>query len=302
MGMPVEVGGRESVVSASTESDVLLVSDPGVDSEQVGQWILEAKPAVTVFVAHGDGEYTRDRLSGIGPAVDHIVAVSRHVQREVCQGWPVSMILNGVDPRRLVKTQPREISRQALGFGDRDFVVGFVGRFSEEKNPQLVIDAVAQLPPRYKALLIGHGYMRSNLVEQCMASTPGRFVILEGDGELGDLYASMDTLVMPSRLEGYGLVAMEAMMCGVPVIATPYGMIADLVSDHVNALVVPPTASEIARAAMELGEHPSLRRSVIAGGKRLANLTGYASQMAREYERLLCDLWLAAQERPNANR
>jgi glycosyltransferase involved in cell wall biosynthesis len=73
-----------------------------------------------------------------------------------------------------------------------DFVVGIVGRFCEEKNPQLIVEAVAQLPRRYKALYIGHGYMRSELVEQCLAMLLGRFVLLEGDGDLGDLYATMD--------------------------------------------------------------------------------------------------------------
>jgi hypothetical protein len=100
MGMPVEVGGRQSVINAASQCDVLLISDPGPQSADVCQWILEAKPPVTVFVAHGDGDYTRDRLSGIGPAVDHIVAVTKHVHRAVCEGWPVSMILNGVDPHR----------------------------------------------------------------------------------------------------------------------------------------------------------------------------------------------------------
>lgn len=100
MGMPVEVGGRDSVVAAAAECDVLLVSDPGCNSHTVASWINEARPALTIFVAHGDGNYTADRMAGIGFAVDHIVAVTQHVRRAVCDGWPVSVILNGVDPKR----------------------------------------------------------------------------------------------------------------------------------------------------------------------------------------------------------
>lgn len=302
MGMPVEVGGRESVIQAASQCDVLLVSDPGSDPGRVCEWILEAKPPVTVFVAHGDGEYTRDRLQGIGPAIDHIVAVTRHVQREACAGWPVSVILNGVDPHRLVKTQPRHVSRQQIGVGPNDFVVGFVGRFSEEKNPMLIVDAVARLPSHYKALLVGHGAMREKLIQRCLSLLPGRFILTEGDGNLGDLYASMDAFVLPSRLEGYGLVSMEAMMCGVPVIGTSCGMIADLVTDHVDGLVIAPDATEIAKAIRKLGEHPLLRRAIARGGRRLANRCGYASQMARKYEQLLASLWLKAQRRSCADR
>lgn len=302
MGMPVEVGGRESVIHAASQCDVLLVSDPGCNPAVVCEWILEAKPPLTVFVAHGDGEYTRNRLQGIGPAIDHVVAVTRHAQREACVGWPVSVILNGVDPHRLVKTQPRQISRQQIGVCPNDFVVGYLGRFSEEKNPQLIIEAVAQLPSHYKALLVGHGHMREELIQRCMALLPGRFILMDGDGNLGDLYASMDAFVLPSRMEGYGLVSMEAMMCGVPVIGTPCGMIADLVTDHVDGLVVAPDATDIAKAIRRLGEHPHLRRSIAAGGRRLANRWGYASQMARKYEQLLATLWLKAQGGSCADR
>ncbi len=294
MGMPVEVGGRESVIAAASQCDVLLVSDPGKHSQDVAHWILQAKPPLVVFVAHGDGAYTASRMAGIGSAVDHIVAVTEHVRDEVCDGWPVSVILNGVDPQRLVQTRPRGVLRRNLGFSAEDFVVGFVGRFSEEKNPQLVVDAVERLPSHAKLLLVGHGCLEEELVRQCRSRLLGRFVIMEGDGDLGDVYAAMDTLVMPSRLEGYGLVAMEAMMSGVPVVATPFGMVADLVTDHVHAMVVDPNANAIAAAIHKLAQFPHFRQLIIRGGRELASRTGYASEMAVQYEQLLTQLWMEA--------
>ncbi|MCC9602336.1 glycosyltransferase family 4 protein [Stieleria sp. JC731] len=302
MGMPVEIGGRESVMRAAKDCDIMLISDPGPRSHEVCQWLKESPPPISIFIAHGDADYTRDRLSKVGEAVDHIIAVTEHVREEVCEGWPVSVVLNGVDPHRLVRTQPRSVSREALGFSDDDFVVGFVGRFSEEKNPDLVLSALARLPRQCKALLIGYGPMRDSLLEQAMKRLPGRFVITEGNGDLGDYYASMDTFVMPSRFEGYGLVAMEAMMAGVPVIGTPYGMVADLITDGVNGAVVAPDAGEIAAAIEKLRSFPTYRNAIIQGGIELAEKYGYASEMARGYEDLLSKLWLKRKAASDANR
>lgn len=101
----------------------------------------------------------------------------------------------------------------------------------------------------------------------------------------------MDTLVMPSELEGYGLVAMEAMMCGVPLIATPFGMVADLVTDGVDGLVVSLAVDSIVDAIAKLDKSPELCRCLVSGGRRLAERSGYAATMAREYESLLWHLW-----------
>ncbi|OYP38811.1 glycosyltransferase family 4 protein [Rhodopirellula sp. MGV] len=295
MGMPVEIGGRESVQQAARDCDILFVSDPGPQSLAVCEWLKESPPPISIFVAHGDAAYTRDRLSKVGDAIDHIIAVTDHVRDEVCEGWPVSVVLNGVDPHRVVRTRPKAVSREQFGFSNDDFVVGFVGRFSEEKNPNLVLDAVARLPRHVKVLLVGYGPMLDGLLQTAMKRIPGRFVITEGNGDLGDHYAAMDTLVMPSRFEGYGLVAMEAMMAGVPVIGTPYGMVADLVTDGVNGMVVAPESKQISAAIEKLASFPNLRQAIIQGGFELAEQFGYASEMARNYEDLLADLWMKHQ-------
>ena len=147
-GIPVEIGGRESIRRASADCDVLIISDPGERPD----WVAEVRSKLNVFVAHGDGPWTRDRMEMLAPAIHHVIAVSNRVVETVCQGFPTTMIPNGVDPVHLTRSRPRHEVRASMGFGPDDFVLGYVGRFSPEKNPGAAIEAVTLLPPRFKAL------------------------------------------------------------------------------------------------------------------------------------------------------
>lgn len=82
------------------------------------------------------------------------------------------MILNGVDQRHIAARYSAQEMRRRLGFAEDDFVVGFAGRFSPEKQPQRVIEAVSSLPPDTKALLVGWGALRYQLMDLCSQLIP----------------------------------------------------------------------------------------------------------------------------------
>src|SRR5207237_1415676 len=148
MQVPVEVGGAACVRQAARESDVLLCWGP----RELGKWLTHDRPRLCVFVAHGEGHWTRQLLEGCAPVVDHIIAVSRRVKERVVDGLPATIIPNGVDTAHLARTRTESSTREALGFGPNDFVLGYVGRFSHEKRPHLLVDAVARLPHSFTAL------------------------------------------------------------------------------------------------------------------------------------------------------
>lgn len=82
--------------------------------------------------------------------VDHVVAVSSIVREQVCGGFATSVILNGVDQRHIACRESREEMQRRLGFAQEDFVVGFSGRFSPEKNAHLMIEACEEFGPEAK--------------------------------------------------------------------------------------------------------------------------------------------------------
>jgi glycosyltransferase involved in cell wall biosynthesis len=289
VGVPVEVGQRDSMLRACEDCDVLLVSDPGEQPE----WVEQVRAPLCVFVAHGDGDWTRRRLDRLAPAIHHVIAVSRLVQAAVCNGFPSTVIPNGVDPLHLTRCRPRHEVRASLGFRPDDFVLGFVGRFSPEKRPFAVVEAVARLPHHFKALLVGFGPLREELLERANDLIPGRFAILRGEDHMGDLYAAMDSFCLVSDSEGYGLAIMEAMMAGKPVITTNVGLVPEAILDRVNGLIVQGDAASISAAAALLEHHRDWAASVGNEARELAERIGYASTMAERYADLMESLWTA---------
>jgi glycosyltransferase involved in cell wall biosynthesis len=136
----------------------------------------------------------------------------------------------------------------------------FVGRLSEEKGVRELIEATRGLPH----VIIGDGPLRDEVPDAIGFVPPA---------ELGPYYERAAIVVCPSRREGYGMVAREAMAHGRPVVATRVGGLADAVEDGVTGLLVAPRDSGALRAALErlLGD-PDLRR----------RLGGAARERARE--------------------
>lgn len=285
--VPVEIGGAESVRVACRECDVLLISDSSVAVDE----FLDVRPPLCIFVAHGDCVWTKERLDAFTPVIDHVVAVSGVVQANMCSGHSSTVISNGVDPSRLVVTHPRQQIRESLGFRADDFVVGFTGRYSTEKRIDQLIHALAQLPLDVRALLVGFGHLRKDLIELANEIAPGRCVFRFGGDDLGNLYHAMDSFCMVSESEGHGLAMMEAMACGVPLIARPVGFVPELIQSGRNGIIVEGDPQSIASAVASLKAAPTWAHAVAQAGQETARVHGYASVMAQRYQNLLLDLW-----------
>ncbi len=284
--LPVEQGGADAVRNAAREADVLLCW--GVN---LGQLLGDVRPPLCVFVAHGDGDYSRGLVARAKSHADHVIAVSDRVRRHACDGVPTTVIYNGVDAARLATTLPRDEARAALGFGPGDFVVGFLGRFAPEKRVPLILDALAGMPSNVKALLVGWGPLLPELREQAERLGPGRVAIVTAADYLGDYYQAMDAFTLLGVEEGFSLAKLEAMMCGVPLIVTPVGAVPELIVDRVNGLVVSPDVSALRKAIQRLREFPLWAAGIAAEAQSFARRHGHAARMARDYERVLLSLW-----------
>jgi glycosyltransferase involved in cell wall biosynthesis len=160
-----------------------------------------------------------DRVSGLGRK---LVAVSEPVRDELDAYYGLSgatVVEHGVDDG-LFAPEDRAAARHALGM-DRDRRTGlFVGRWDVTKGSD-VVAAVIQARPDIEWLVVSGTGERA----ESIAGLPGVRLFHEVDqGELPRLYSAADFLLFPSRYEGFGLVILEAMACGLPVIAAPVGV------------------------------------------------------------------------------
>jgi glycosyltransferase involved in cell wall biosynthesis len=127
---------------------------------------------------------------------------------------------------------------EAVGEPEQPPHILYVGRLSAEKGVLELAEAARGLP----LVVVGDGPLRAAL-PQAVGFVPHE--------ELGPFYERASVVVVPSRREGYGVVAREAMAYGRAVVATQVGGLVDAIEDGVNGLLVEPSAPTALRAAVE---------------------------------------------------
>ena len=157
-----------------------------------------------------------------------------------------------------------------------------------EKQPDLLIRAVHLLSPRHKALLVGSGPLEADLLRLANRLIPGRYAFGCADDYLGDAYGAMDCFSLSSSTEGFALVLLEAMMLGKPVVTTNVGGAPELIRHRQTGVLVDATPESIAGAIADIATYPDWAHGMAATAARLADQVGHASQMARQYEDVVC--------------
>jgi len=185
-------------------------------------WLYERFDAVLA-----PSRFMRDHLRSLGIARVH------------CQ--PLGVDVDTFNPAQRVLDVRRD-----LGLPERTRLLVFAGRFSREKNLPVLQEALARLGDPYHLLLIGGGEAKQ--VARNVTAIPYR----RDTGELARWIASCDALVHAGTRETFGLVIIEALACGRPVIGTRAGAVPELVDESVGQLAAPYDAASFADAIAAL--------------------------------------------------
>jgi teichuronic acid biosynthesis glycosyltransferase TuaC len=206
-----------------------------------------------VISARGSDINLFPRFASIRPMVrqvlkraDAVIAVSQPLMDLMVQlGCPadkVTVIENGVDSAKF-KPESRPEMRQRLGLPlDRPIVLS-VGHLIELKGFHIVIEAISRLKRRRPDILfviVGEGTYRSSLQKQIQELHLEDNVILAGaraHNELSSWYNAADLFCLASSSEGWPNVVLEAMACGLPVIATRVGSLPEVLSSGLGMVV-----------------------------------------------------------------
>lgn len=142
--------------------------------------------------------------------------------------------------------------------------IGFIGRLDPVKRIPDLIDAMRRLDG-VRCLIFGEGHQRAELEKQIAELGLRDRVILRGPTKgPAEALAQIDLLVLPSEAEGFGLVLIEAMAAGVPVVATNAPGIRDVVRDGQTGLLVPVGAPDhLASAIARLLDDAALRKRLV---------------------------------------
>ncbi len=167
----------------------------------------------------------------------------------------------------------REEARRGLALPDDAFVVGWVGRLSAEKGPDVLLDALARMKEApVSCCVIGDGPDRGALVRRAARLGLGESVHWSGSRpDAGRLFAAFDAFALSSRTEGTPIVLFEAMDAGVPIVASRVGGVPDVVGEREAWLVEPADPEALAGALVELrGNRREAARRAEAAQQRLS--------------------------------
>lgn len=211
------------------------------------------------------------RSAGFANTADLVLAPSEFVARRLRTqgvGRPIEVLPTGVDLERF-RPGDRGVARRLLGLHPDERVLLYVGRLDREKNLEFLIDAVARVrAPRLRLLLVGRGTRADALRRLVAARGLADRVELRGgcqpDG-LPAYYRAADAFVFASTTETQGLAVLEAMACGLPVVAVRASGIEEVVTDGVSGLLVPEEPSVFASAVDQMLADADLREKLAAG-------------------------------------
>jgi glycosyltransferase involved in cell wall biosynthesis len=204
--------------------------------------------------------------------VDRISLRSADRVVSVCQAFAPRLVAYGVRPERIrvlhnAVAPARSVSfdeqaqlRSQLGIGGSDAVILAVGRLSQEKGHADLLRALAQLPRGdkvWRLVLVGTGPEREGLERLTRALGLTQHVVFAGfHADVAAYFAIANIFVLPSHTEGSSNVLLEAMLAGVPIVATRAGGNGEIVLDGKTGLLVPvgepqPMSDAVARLLAE---------------------------------------------------
>jgi N-acetyl-alpha-D-glucosaminyl L-malate synthase BshA len=302
---PLSLAAKIREVAEQYELDIIHAhyAIPYATSAFLAREMLKPKRIRTITTLHG----TDITLVGLMPSFyeitrfsiaesDAITAVSRFLERETVEAFkiekPIHVIHNFVDCNEFRPLRNPGIREKLAPDGEK--LVLHASNFRKVKNIPTIIEIfnkVRQEVPS-RLILIGDGPEREGAERKASALGIERDVVFMGDQEfIADLLPAADVFLLPSEHESFGLAALEAMSCAVPVVASNVGGLHEVI-DHneTGYLCDPADVVCMAKIIVELFTDEEKRRSIGFKAREKAKQDFGKDKIVDEYVRLYNEL------------
>lgn len=255
--------------------DIVHISSPDLASRQAVKWakgrglpaVASVHTAFETYLGYYRLGFMKSWLLGqlrkVYRQCDTLLAPSEsfaEVLRQQAMNDEIALWTRGVDHEIFNPGRRDPEWRRGHGIADKDVVIGFLGRFVLEKGLDVFVDVIEELQRRgvpHRVMAIGEGPAKSLLDERLPDTVFTGFL---SGAELARAVANLDVFLNPSVTETFGNVTLEAMACGVPVVAARAPGSASLVDEGVTGRLVGPRAvNAYADAIAAYVEQPDLR-------------------------------------------
>ncbi|MES2789508.1 MAG: glycosyltransferase [Planctomycetota bacterium] len=259
------------------------------------QAVLADTTLPVVYGVHCSGDAGVSSTAAVAPLATAIISLGEYATSMVPveHRHKVVVIPNGVDLHRLAPTRDRESMLSEWGVPAGHHAIGFVGRWSSEKSPMALAEAVHALGSKFHAVYCGpqQGGIGQAVPaaerERAEHLCAGRITWTYTEN-VGDVYAALSALLLPSASEVCSLTAIEAMASGCPLVATPAGHLPELERRFpgiVEFVPFAPTGLQLANAVRQMLTPDGQARAQLAQRQMLENFT--ARRMVEAWEDVL---------------
>ena len=220
---------------------------------------------------------------------DRIIAISQAVRKsliEVEKADPgkIDVVPYGIDADAFARSAHPGAFRRAIG-AKTEPIVGFVGRLTRQKGVDVLLRAFAKVEkklPDARLVLAGDGPDRPALEQLARSLGLRRVIFLGWRSDAADILADVSLLAVPSRWEGFGLVALEAMALGKPIVAARVSALPEIVvPEETGLLVSPGSEAELAEALLSLISDPASAERMGCAGKARVRSEFTVERMAK---------------------
>ncbi len=207
------------------------------------------------------------------------------------------VIINGVDDNRFRKKNNIEFKKKEFGLKSDTFVIGMVGRLVPFKNHKFVLQVLSKIKKDIDdviLILVGDGRERNKLEKMCDQLGIQNSVILTGNrSDMDDIYSIFDIFVLPSfNGEGTSNVILEAMITGIPVLASDVPGNNKLIYNSENGFLFDPTnLSQLESLVRDFIKDASLKKSFGLKAKEYAKKHFVFKTMVESYSKIYLDLY-----------
>jgi L-malate glycosyltransferase len=210
--------------------------------------------------------------------LDMMLAVTQQVKLQIEKFIPseirpkVEVLYIGAEQPEIITDEEKKSRRELLGAG-KSFLVGIVGRIELTKGQRLVLEAVKKLSRKgidARALIVGHA-MDEGYLKRLQDDYSDIGIFTGFTREAQTMMQLCDVMVLATDNETFGLVLIEAMMCGVCVVASDSGGPLEIIDDGINGLLFKTFDSDdLADKLMRLQHESELRENLASAGKQKA--------------------------------
>jgi phosphatidylinositol alpha-mannosyltransferase len=264
------------------QADVVHVHEPFTPSTSMWAVLASPAPVVATFHAHLDRsrlmEFAAPALRSVARRIAVGIAVSDAAARFVRAAFPdmlLEIVPNAIDVRSFERATPASVPAGR--------VVLWVGRLDPQKGFGVMVDAFERLAARVpdaRLVVAGDGHDRF-AIDRLLPDVRERVAMLGAvdHASVPGLMAAADVVVSPALgQESFGIVLLEAMAAGVPVVATDIDGYREVARDDVDALLVPPgDAGAVATAIERALSDEGLANRLVAAGRARARTFDWPS-------------------------